>query len=131
VRAAREALAALNHAGEYGLTRFENIELSEILAAVPDWEYFVAARLGPLLDGTASAEVLLQTLSVYLVTGHNAVEAARRLHVHRNTLRYRLRSIQRQLGVELDRPENAFVLDLGLRLLAAHGGKINRGAGSD
>jgi hypothetical protein len=131
IRATREALAALEHAGEGEMTRFEAIELDEILASVPDWQYFVAARLGPLLDGTTGSDALLRTLSVYLGTGRNAVEAAGRLHVHRNTLRYRLQAIRRLLNVDLDRPDDAFVLDLTLRLLAAHGDKLSRICGSD
>jgi purine catabolism regulator len=131
MRAAREALAACRHADEAGLVRFETIELTELFAAVPDWEYFVTARLGPLLDGSSASDTLLLTLSVYLSCGRNAVEAARRLHIHRNTLRYRLRSIQRLLGTDLDGLEEPFALDLALRLFHAHGGRVNQVSGSD
>ena len=42
--------------------------------------------------------------------------ASKRLCVHRNTLRYRLRRIQERCGLNLDDPDERLVAELHLRL---------------
>lgn len=60
---------------------------------------FVTRNLGPLLDnGNPRAEELLATLDVFLTCGGNIEQVAARLHLHRNTVRYRLDQIRRLLG---------------------------------
>jgi DNA-binding PucR family transcriptional regulator len=43
--------------------------------------------------------------------------AAERLHVHRNTFRYRLRRIEELAGIDLDDPDERLVAELQLRWL--------------
>jgi len=116
-----EALEALRRSSGAGTTRFEAIELQVLLASIPVWEDFIQGRLGPLLDPGAGRRDLLQTLSVYLATGRNGTESARQLQLHRNTLLYRLRRIKELLEIDPDDPEDAFGLELALRIVKAHG----------
>ncbi|WP_327659286.1 MULTISPECIES: PucR family transcriptional regulator [unclassified Streptomyces] len=59
-----------------------------------------------------------RTLICWLDAGCDAGRAAERLVVHPNTCRYRLRKVQRQLGIDLDDPDQRLVLWVQLRTLA-------------
>lgn len=56
------------------------------------------------------------TLRAYLDSRGNVAEAARRLEVHPNTLRYRVRRAVELSGIDLDDPEERLVTELQLRL---------------
>lgn len=45
---------------------------------------------------------LIHNLKCYLINGRNIAETARTLHLHRNTLIYRLRKIEDLLHISLD-----------------------------
>jgi PucR C-terminal helix-turn-helix domain/GGDEF-like domain len=114
-RSAREAVSALDHA-RGSIMPYEEVEVTVLLLSLANGEEFMRVRLGPLLDGSPAQRELLETLRVYLATGKNAKEAARRLAVHRNTLLYRLRRAQELLGLDWDDADGVFALDLALRL---------------
>ena len=59
---------------------------------------------------------LVRTLEAYFASKNSPTEAAERLHVHRNTLLYRLRRIQTITGLDLDDPETRLALHLALRV---------------
>ncbi|MBI0300426.1 helix-turn-helix domain-containing protein [Streptomyces sp. PRKS01-29] len=61
---------------------------------------------------------LLDSVDRYLAAGADARLAARQLHVHPNTLRYRLRRAQEITGLDLSDPAAAFDIRLRLRLRA-------------
>ncbi|MFE2179170.1 PucR family transcriptional regulator [Streptomyces sp. NPDC059455] len=61
---------------------------------------------------------LLDSVDRYLAAGGDARLAARQLHVHPNTLRYRLRRAQEITGLDLGDPAAAFDIRLRLRLRA-------------
>jgi DNA-binding PucR family transcriptional regulator len=63
--------------------------------------------------------MLADTLRVYLDSFGDVAQAAGKLHVHPNTVRYRLRRVEKLLGASLDDPEARLLLDLGLRATAA------------
>jgi DNA-binding PucR family transcriptional regulator len=56
-----------------------------------------------------------ETLEAFLDTGGNIRDAARRLLVHANTLRYRLSRIEATCGLDLDDPHCRFDLQLAFR----------------
>ncbi|HWG60477.1 MAG TPA: helix-turn-helix domain-containing protein [Streptosporangiaceae bacterium] len=91
-------------------------ELARTLAAV---------RLHPLRTlRPAQQQTLAQTLLCWLQSGGNAREVARRLHVHPQTARYRLRQLRLLFGEELEKPDARFELEIALRaegLLGAEG----------
>ncbi|GAA3232602.1 helix-turn-helix domain-containing protein [Streptomyces thermocoprophilus] len=67
--------------------------------------------------GTEHARTLLS----WFDAGCDMAGAARRLAVHPNTCRYRLRQVQQQAGIDLDDPDERLVLWLQLRALAEPG----------
>lgn len=58
---------------------------------------------------------LLETLEVYLECQGNAVLAAEKLFIHRNTLRYRLDRLKELLGRDWDNPDYRFTLWMALK----------------
>ncbi len=68
------------------------------------------------------------TLVAWFDAGCDVASAAKELSVHPNTCRYRLKQAGRQLGIDLENPDERLVLWLQLRTLAGIGGAA--GAGS-
>jgi purine catabolism regulator len=60
--------------------------------------------------------VLLLTLRAYLAGNGSPTEAADRLHLHRNTVLYRLGRIEEIAGVDLRDPEVRLSLHLALKI---------------
>jgi hypothetical protein len=116
-RALDEASEARQFAPPGECRTFDEVELTLILRSLPRRAAFLQERLGPLLAPDGAAPELRETLGVYLASGRNATEAARRLKLHRNTLAYRLKRIEAMLRVSLDNADEAFALDLALRTL--------------
>lgn len=58
----------------------------------------------------------LGSLLAYFDAGRDVTEAAKRIHVHRNTLRYRLRRVEELSAVSLADPLERFTLELQVRL---------------
>jgi purine catabolism regulator len=96
------------------------------LAGHPELEAFERDVLGPLeaYDRARRAE-FVQTLDAFLRAGGNHMRAARDLHVHRNTLIYRLERIQELLGgASLEDPEVRLNLQLALKIRSALGAAV-------
>ncbi|MEV0262332.1 helix-turn-helix domain-containing protein [Streptomyces sp. NPDC050617] len=68
-----------------------------------------------------------RTLVAWFDAGCDVARAAEELSVHPNTCRYRLRQAGRQLGINLDDPDERLVLWLQLRTLAGLGGAAGTG----
>jgi DNA-binding PucR family transcriptional regulator len=62
--------------------------------------------------------VLADTLQAYFDSSGDIAWAAEYLHVHPNTVRYRVRRIEKLLGTSLGDPDDRLVLGLGLRATA-------------
>src|SRR5205807_1859334 len=79
----------------------------------------VARRLGvEPLDGLADGhrQRLLETLEAWLDHQRRTPRVAAQLHVHPQTVRYRLGKLRELLGEELDRADARFELELALRV---------------
>ncbi|WP_019631780.1 helix-turn-helix domain-containing protein [Actinomadura atramentaria] len=73
-------------------------------------------RLAPLAHLRASQQDrLAETLLAWLQSGRNANEVAMRLHVHPQTVRYRLRQLEELFGDQLMDPDLRFDLEIVLR----------------
>ncbi|HEX6024066.1 MAG TPA: PucR family transcriptional regulator [Solirubrobacter sp.] len=82
----------------------------------PELDAFVDEQLGPLLaDGAPRTRALLETLEAYLAAGGRKAEAARALHLERQSLYLRLRRIEELLGVSLDDEDVMLGLHLAIR----------------
>ena len=76
----------------------------------------VERHLGPLVEhDSARKAALVATLRAYLETGEQQ-QAAQRLRVHPNTLRYRLDRIREITGLDLEDPETRLNLAVALRV---------------
>lgn len=78
---------------------------------------FYRRTLGRLLqyDEAKNAE-LVQTLEAFFECHGNASQTASRLHIHRNTLTYRLEQISSITQLDLDDPDARFSLQFALKL---------------
>ena len=76
---------------------------------------FVEQTLAPLLADTRAGDGLIETLDAFFACNGNLSEAARRLHLHRNSLLYRLHRARELLGHDLDDPELRLSLQLAIK----------------
>lgn len=102
-----------------GIVTVKDLRLYAVLAGVPlaDRVEFVRDMLGPVLDlSPHKAKEMLETLeAVYRRKGRIA-EAAADLHLHQNSVRYRLNRIETLTGLSLDVPAERLHLELAMRL---------------
>ena len=76
--------------------------------------------LQPLLDYDATSDIgLLETLKVFIQTNYNTSETARKLHIHRQSLLYRLKKIEALTGMSTSDHEDLFVLEAFSRIYKA------------
>ena len=89
--------------------RFDQHPLAVLLAGAPDHALALArAVLAPVLDLPADdREVLLRTARTWLAAEGSSSAAAGQLHLHRNTVRYRLRRLEELTGRDLAKPADA------------------------
>jgi len=83
----------------------------DLAAALCDRRLAPLARLRP-----AQRDRIAETLLAWLQLGENAAEVAQRIHVHPQTVRYRLRQITELFGDQLRDPDTRFELQLALRI---------------
>ena len=76
---------------------------------------FANGLLAPLAAQDARSHGrLMETLAAFVAANGNVLHAARELYIHRNTLKYRLRQIEKALGGSLDDPDLRLKLQLAL-----------------
>jgi purine catabolism regulator len=105
--AAREARLALEMARSEHRSRFTYGERARgapfLPASLSDAEAVVANLLGPLIDYDAEHETrLLESLRCFLEHNRSWQRTAERLHIHKQTLHYRMRRVEELTGRRLD-----------------------------
>ena len=87
------------------------------LSTNPEAARFFRKTLGKLIshDDNKNSE-LVQTLDAFFACHGNLSQTATRLHIHRNTLTYRLEQIANITQLDLDDPDARFSLQLALKL---------------
>jgi PucR-like helix-turn-helix protein/diguanylate cyclase with GGDEF domain len=120
LRWARRALAlsrrGIISAGP-GVTRCDDHLSTLVLFSDEDLiQGLAGARLAPLDQlRPAQQDTLAETLLAWLQNAGNARETARHLHVHPQTVRYRLRQLHALFGGTLLEPDLRFELEIALR----------------
>jgi len=114
-RQARIACAAATPASN-DVLRFEEHQVAVLLASTPEQtESLAYAVLGPILDlPPDDRAVILQTAHTWLAVAGSTSTAAKELHLHRNTVRYRLRRLEELTGRDLAHPVQAAEIYLAL-----------------
>ncbi|GHH59367.1 hypothetical protein GCM10018781_02440 [Kitasatospora indigofera] len=117
LRFARLALGTLG-GRKSGVARFDDNPLAVLVAAAPaEAAHLARTGLSAILALPAQErERLLETLEQWFAAAGSAVETGRRLYVHANTVRYRLRRIESATGRSLQDPQA--VLEIGAALQA-------------
>jgi sugar diacid utilization regulator len=111
-----EAMTALGVSGRCTTAR-ELGFLGILLADNHDVDGFVHAAIGPLLDyDRLRSTELTRTLEVYFEAGNSPTYAAKKLHVHPNTVARRLERISELLGPQWQEPAQTLEVQLALRL---------------
>ena len=93
--------------------RVQATRLCELVAEDPDLAEGPVARLREW--DAAHGTALAQSVAAYLDAFGNVGAAARRLHVHANTVRYRVRRAVEVSGLDLDDPDQRLVATVLLR----------------
>lgn len=93
----------------------DHVLLSLLTRDVAAARRFCLGELGPLVDAEATTRRLRTTLQVFLEEGQSAAAASRRLGVHQNTIKYRVRRCEELLG----RPVGRNARELATALLLA------------
>lgn len=75
---------------------------------------YIHGVLNPLLQ--SQSKELVETLEVYLNENGNVSKASEKLFIHRRTLTYRIQKIQDLLNMNVDNPENRFILRFCLNI---------------
>ena len=94
--------------------RFEDFELIDALLSATD-PAELRARVDLVLDPLRDHPQLLETLVAYLAADQNVNAAAETLHVHPNSLRYRLGRVEELLGRSVRSPATLADLYVALR----------------
>ncbi|MFI9560374.1 PucR family transcriptional regulator [Nonomuraea endophytica] len=93
-----------------GLYRFDDVLVEYQLARPGSGLTRLAAKLDPLDEHP----YLLETLRAYVRRGHNRRQTSLDLHIHRNTLDYRLHRVAALTGLDLTIPAEARLLEAAL-----------------
>ncbi len=97
--------------GEMGVYR-----LLSLLVGSPELSKFYYETLGSLAEETPQNAEFLLTLDAFFEEHGNLTRTAKRLHIHRNTLLYRMDRIKEISGVDLNNPETRLAVHLALRV---------------
>ena len=115
---ARIALAS-SPAGDPMVNVFDDAPLPVLVVSSPTTSDRIAKTiLGPLLEiNPDERDMLLNTLAAFFAFQGSAIEAGKHLYCHPNTVRHRLRRIERHTGRSLQDPRSSAELFIALETL--------------
>ncbi|GAC1640230.1 MAG: PucR family transcriptional regulator [Herpetosiphon sp.] len=104
--------------GANTITPFSELGVYRLLLAQQDqpelWRFY-HETLGALVEHDRDDGELVSTLEGYFAELGNVSRAAERLHIHRNTLIYRLQRISEIIGIDWKHAEDQLALQLALK----------------
>ena len=118
----QEAAAALNVAVQWQVGQplyFANLgvyQLLSLLLPTPELRAFLRETLGGLAEDSPANAEFVSTLEAFFDAHGNLSQTAGRLHVHRNTLQYRMERIAQIGDFNLDDPETRLAVHLALKI---------------
>lgn len=118
----QEAVAAQRIAAQWRVNQplyFADLgvyRLLSLLLETPELLSFYRETLGELADESPSNQDFILTLETFFEEHGNLSQTASRLHVHRNTLLYRMERIAQLGGFDLDNPETRLAVHLALKI---------------
>jgi hypothetical protein len=129
-RGVREAERAIDLGLRLGRTgqpvRYEELGIYRLLCTIGDMQHlmgFARDVLGPLLDYDAEHRTeLVRTLSVYFQQHGSHKQSARMLHVHTNTIAYRVSRIEAITGLHLSGPDDRLIAHVAVKIIESQGG---------
>jgi purine catabolism regulator len=111
------------------VTLFAELGLFRLLSLIDDvgeLREFVRDTLGDLIGLEARERTdLLRTLQVLLDTHLNVAKSARALHMHYNTMRYRITKLERLVGPFMSDPKLGLRLSVALQALEMYHGALD------
>jgi PucR family transcriptional regulator, purine catabolism regulatory protein len=124
---ARRALAATRRMGAAGgVTAFADLGIHQLLLRVPDVadvRAFAEEVMGALLEEERTSGMeYLATLSVYFNENSSPRRTAQRLHVHPNTVNYRIRRVEEITGLSFDVHRDRLMAEVAVEILVGLGG---------
>jgi sugar diacid utilization regulator len=92
---------------------------------------YVMEMFGPLLEHESQTKnkEYIHTFITYVENNQKAKETAKKLHIHLNTLTYRIRRIEEILGYELNNHQNTLELFMAANIYQMVKGKLKRNLG--
>jgi PucR family transcriptional regulator, purine catabolism regulatory protein len=129
-QAARAVTIGRRIHGAGAVVHFDDLGAYRVLSLVEDraeLQEFAEEVLGELTHATDTATDLRQTLEVLLESGGNVAKAARRLHFHYNTLRYRIDKLESIVGPFTVDARTRLDVQLALLILAMRESDHRRG----
>jgi hypothetical protein len=105
--------------------RYEELGVYRLLCTIGDMRQlmgFARGVLGSLLDyDTEHRTELVRTLSVYLHHLGSHKQSARMLHLHTNTVAYRIARIEAISGLDLGDPDDRLVAHVAVKIIESQG----------
>jgi PucR family transcriptional regulator, purine catabolism regulatory protein len=117
-RALRDARLAANagahQLGDGGIVNIDDLDLVGLTLSAEDGDG-LSSKARDMLEPLRSNPPLLESLQTYFELGLDVGKAAARLHLHPNSLRYRLAQIERLLDINLSHPRAIANVYIALR----------------
>ena len=124
IRGGDKPTRAQTRLGRHGrVVAFEDLGIHRLLLQVPDLDElrsFAREVIGALSEHEAQHRSgLLRTLAAYLRENGSLQRAARELHVHPNTVTYRLNRVESIAGLDLGRYQDRLMAQVALEIVEA------------
>lgn len=111
-----QAEQAVEVSKKFGRIVFENeLQFDLILQSIPQQtkEEFIRRTLAPIEKDTE----LLHNLRVWFGENQSMQNTAKKLHIHKNTLSYRLQKVEQMTGLSVSEIDDVLLIFLGLRFI--------------